>query len=403
MRLAQPLLTSYRNSMPAQNLQRKDKNKVYSHIYNTGVENRNLFNDEQDYEVFLGYLNDYLSAPADTESVKKVFTVKGRTFRGVPHQPKNYFNKVDLIAYNLMPDHFHLLVYQITKGSIEKLIRSLCTRYAIYYNKKYQRRGSLFAGPYKSVQIKNVSQLLYLTRYLHRELFKEKSVDKDLDHNGYSSYEEYLGVRKTSWIKPKVVLSYFEKSENDYFKGINGYKNFVEKYELKQKEKNMLEGIIIESKPEHLERTVLKPKQIKSFQEARADLVLETRPKILGFLTTATAVFVLLLFLGIRHIKISEAQTKISVNSIPSPTSQVSGIEDEKPKKILVIKINDESESVNIRQEPTTKSAKVGKAKDGDTFEFVSLNSGWYQVKLDDESIAFVSAGYAEIEGEENN
>ena len=68
-----------------------------------------------------------------------------------------------------------------------------------------------------------------------------------------------------------------------------------------------------------------------------------------------------------------------------------------------MLKINDGSKFVNIRQEPTTKSDKVGEAKDGDTFELVSKDLRWYQIKLDDESIAFVSEKYAEIEREGNN
>jgi putative transposase len=394
--------------MPVQKLQKIDKNKVYYHIYNKGVENKNLFNDNRDYDVFLDYLKDYLTAPPDPEKTKKSFSVNGRVFHGVPHQLKNYFNKVELIAYNLMPDHFHLVVNQKTRGSLEKLIRSLCTRYAIYYNKKYQRRGSLFSGPYKLVPIKDVSQLLHLTRYLHRESFKRNGDGKDANLNGHSSYEEYLGERETSWIKPKVVLSHFSKSKNDSFKEIGGYKNFVEKYELKQKEKEMLERIIIESEPEHLERRVLKPEESKSFQEVRKNPVIEPRSKIPEFIAAATVVFVLLFTLGIRNIRTSVIQTKLSKSSTPPPTSQISGLETEaedakpEPKKILVIKINDKSESVNLRQEPTTKSEKVGKAKDGDTFELVSKDSKWYQIKLADGSIAFVSARYAEIEGEEN-
>lgn len=193
--------------------------------------------------------------------------------------------------------------------------------------------------------------------------------------------------------------------------------------------------------PEILERRNLKVEETKSFKEVPTEPVSKPRSKIPEFTATATVVFVLLITLGVRNIKISEAQTKNSMTADlepavprlseaaisgpihlltkvrrflkPSPTpplsepvsGQVSGIEDEKPepKKILVIKINDESESVNVRKGPTTKSEKIGKAKDGDTFELVSQDSGWYQIKLDDGEIAFVSARYAEIEEGEIN
>src|SRR3989344_6029163 len=149
--------------MPAKNLLRVTEEGAYIHVFNKGVENRVIFTEPQDYEIFLGYLRDYLSMPSDPESKKKDFTVNGRTFRGTPHQPKNYFQKVELVAYCLMPNHFHLLLHQQTKASTERFIRSLCTRYSMYFNKKYKRMGALFEGPYKSVHIKVQLQLLHLT------------------------------------------------------------------------------------------------------------------------------------------------------------------------------------------------------------------------------------------------
>ena len=104
--------------MPAKHIKRIDKEGGYFHIFNKGVSGKLIFNNEQDYEVFLSYLQDYLTTPSQLTNYKKEFIVKGRTFQGVPHQPKNYFDKVHLIAYNLMPDHFHLLLHQITKESL---------------------------------------------------------------------------------------------------------------------------------------------------------------------------------------------------------------------------------------------------------------------------------------------
>ena len=229
--------------MPAKNPYRTDEKGIYSHVYNKGVEKRIIFNDDRDCEVFLGFLKDYLTAPQDPESIKKSFTVHGRIFRGTPHQPKNYFNRVELIAYSLMPDHFHLLLDQKTRGSLESFMRSLCTRYSMYFNKKYQHTGALFEGPYKSVQIEDDTRLLYLTRYIHHA-------------GGSSSYAEHLGTRETLWVKPKVVQSFFDKAKTDLFKWTHSYKDFVEKYELSQKEKELIEGVIFESETQHLERRV---------------------------------------------------------------------------------------------------------------------------------------------------
>lgn len=386
--------------MPAKSLYREAKQGIYSHIYNKGAEKIIIFNDEKDCEVFLGFLKDYLTVPQDPESIKKSFTVHGRIFRGTPHQPKNYFNKVELIVYSLMPDHFHLLLHQKTRDSLERFMRSLCTRYSMYYNKKYQHTGALFEGPYKSVQIKDESRLLHLTRFLHRS-------------PGYSSYPEYLGTRVTSWVKPKAVLSFFDN-------GKYSYKNFVEKYTLSQKGKELLEGITFESETQHLERrgdltrNVENPPETPTESSEKIHLGSNLKPlqRMPEFLAT-TVVFLLLVTLGIRNIMVfstkspnlSETSSVLSKTN-PSPTPTQSGptasvlsktekIKEIKPKIILTIKIDDApaSASVNIRQHPTTNSEKIGTARDGDTFEFVSMDSEWYEVKLATGS-GFISAEF---------
>lgn len=384
--------------MPAQNSQKADKNKAYSHVYNKGTEERNLFVDEEDYKVFLGYLKDYLTVPADPDSTKKTFTVNERTFRGIPHQPKNYFDKVELVAFSLCPGHFHLLINEKESGSLEKFLRSLSTRYAIYYNKKYKRTGSLFIGPYKSVKIKDSSELLHLTRYFHLEFLQAKGA-------AYSSYLEYTGEIVSSWVNPKVILS--------YFKGKNDYKNFVENYELKDEEKEVLERIIIESVPEELEKRDLELENA-SLKAGDSQPASEPRLKFPAFIAASALMFVLLLSLGIRNINTSVAKTKNAISSFPSPTPSptplasgddtstiVLGEEDLEYETMVVIKIDDGAESVNIRAEPSTKSEILGKAKDGETFEFVSEQKSWYKIKFNEETFAFVSKSYAQKERED--
>ena len=96
----------------------------------------------------------------------------------------------------------------------------------MYFNKKYDRVGSLFQGPYKAVLITEDNYLLHLSRYIHLN----PSEYKDRLASEYSSYADYLGLRKTRWIKPDVVLNFFNKPVAQEFIKINNYKDFVEKY-----------------------------------------------------------------------------------------------------------------------------------------------------------------------------
>lgn len=210
--------------MPAKNLIKISIENGYYHIYNRGVEKRIIFEDEQDYKVFLGYLKEYLSPPPKIEELMKSFTLQGTTFQGIPHINKNYFQKVELLAYCLMPNHFHLLIKQIKKDSMEGFMRSLATRYSMYFNKKYDRVGSLFQGIYKASMIDTDNYLLYLSRYIH---LNPAEYTRNLV-SAYSSYGDYLELRKTSWVKTNEILAFFGKANTNIFKNIDSYKKYVE-------------------------------------------------------------------------------------------------------------------------------------------------------------------------------
>ncbi|MBU0569276.1 transposase [Patescibacteria group bacterium] len=210
--------------MPSKNIVKIYAKDNYYHVYNRGVEKRNIFEDEQDYKVFLGYLKQQLSHPPDPDKLLKNFTLQGETFKGIPRQPKNFNSEIDLVAYSLMPNHFHFLLFQHSSDSMKKFMQSLLTRFSMYFNKRYERVGKLFQGTYKAVLVKDDSYLLHLSRYIHLNP-SENHADPT---KAYSSYGEYLGLRKTKWIKPDIVLNFFNKKTILELDKINSYKDFVE-------------------------------------------------------------------------------------------------------------------------------------------------------------------------------
>ena len=354
--------------MTAQNNQVTESDPLYFHVYRELAQEA-IFIDDQDFQVFINFLKDYFSDTTDPESVKKTFTIRGRTFQGIPHQPQNFFNQIELLAYKLESNRFDLLIKQIVPGTLEKLIRALSTRYAIYFNKKHHRTGTLFKDSYKSHQIKDLSSLLHLTRDFHGNFSNEDGVPH------YSSYPEYLGQRETMWIKSQVVLS---------IEGVSDYKSFVEG------------GKSEKSTKEHTSLPKPKPRI----------------PEII----LATLILILFSSYGVKKIQTSTSPTT-PIQTLTTPSNnRVLGDEEKatenenpKPKQveeekvIVVIKINDNSENVNIRQSPSISSPIIGKAKKDDGFEFVSVNSGWYQIKLIDGSTGYISARYAETVKEDNN
>ncbi|MBU0569931.1 transposase [Patescibacteria group bacterium] len=211
--------------MPTKNSIKTYVKNGYYHIYNRGVEKRTIFEDTEDHKVFLKYLKEYLSPPPNPEKLKVEFTLQGTTFKGIPRQHKNFSKDIILCAFCLMTNHFHLLLKQKSKYSIHEFMKSLGTRYAMYFNKKNTRVGQLFQGRYKAVLITKDEYLLHLSRYIH---LNPQEYTNDLT-KAYSSYADYLGLRKTKWVKTDFILSYFNNSVIKELKKVNDYKNFVEK------------------------------------------------------------------------------------------------------------------------------------------------------------------------------
>ncbi|MDO8638009.1 MAG: transposase, partial [Candidatus Daviesbacteria bacterium] len=131
-----------------------------------------------------------------------------------------------LLAYCLMPNHFHFFIKQKSALSIDKFMNSLGTRYTKYFNAKYERVGSLYQGVYKAVLVDEENQFVYLSKYIHKQALTLPS--QAWEPRQPSSYSEYLGQRKTDWVHPEEVLSYFSKDNFSlsYFSFVQENDNF---------------------------------------------------------------------------------------------------------------------------------------------------------------------------------
>lgn len=209
--------------MPAKNSIKEFVENSYYHIYNRGVEKRQIFMDEKDYVVFLSYLKDYLLPKNDLNLREELINTNSspeqKAYAMKMLKMNNFSDTIELLAYCLMPNHFHLLIKQSLPTSIDSLMNSLCTRYSMYFNRRHKRVGHLFQGTYKAVLVRSEAQLLHLSRYIHKNPFL-KGVP--LQSYAYSSYGDYLGKKDTQWIKPLDIMNYFANSEH------NSYENFVE-------------------------------------------------------------------------------------------------------------------------------------------------------------------------------
>ncbi len=203
----------------------------YYHIYNRGVEKRPIFHDEQDYAIFLSYLKTYL-LPKDEKLLKEIISNPNAGWREKDQALKllrlnNFDGEIALLAYSLMPNHFHFLIKQRSEMAIDKFMNSLALRYTMFFNKKYDRVGHLYQSQYKAVLVDSDEQLLYLTSYIHRNPLTKSLASQDNVLRSClsqpSSLPEYLGQRKTEWVHPEDILTYFSKKNPQL-----DYESFIE-------------------------------------------------------------------------------------------------------------------------------------------------------------------------------
>lgn len=201
--------------MPGRNVYKSHLPDSYYHVYSRGVNKQPIFLEEQDYAVFLNLFKRYLSKEPSKDS-------KGREY-------PNYHGQVELLAYCLMPNHVHALIYQHDKKAMMLLFKAIMTTYVMYFNKKYKRVGPAFQSRYKASQIMNDTYLLHISRYIHLN-------PKNYQKWPYSSLPYYLSRQTADWVKPKRIMELFDdrKEYQEFVADYEGHKEALEeiKYEL---------------------------------------------------------------------------------------------------------------------------------------------------------------------------
>ena len=205
-------------------------NEIY-HVYNRGVEGRNVFSDKVDYLRFIHNLFEFNdTAPAGKFSVKSEAKP--------PTMSREIL--VDILAYCLMPNHFHLMLREQNENGISKFMQKLGTGYTVYFNQKHERSGVLFQGVYKSVRITEDIHFQYLPFYIHLNPldllypdWREGTVENTtkalqfLENYRWSSYLDYMGKKNfPSVINNSIlteVLSKPDDQKNNMMEWIRRY------------------------------------------------------------------------------------------------------------------------------------------------------------------------------------
>ena len=175
----------------------------YYHVFNRGNNRQAIFLERENYLFFLRRMREFLVGGAETSEVLKTSDVW-----------------TQVIAYCLMPNHYHLLV-RPQDDNFSRRMQRLSISYTKAINKRYHRVGALFQGQFQAVHVDSNEYLLHLSRYLHLNPVIAGLVKRPEDWE-FSSYRDYIGLRQGSLPTPEVVLGQFESPHE--------YQEFVEAY-----------------------------------------------------------------------------------------------------------------------------------------------------------------------------
>jgi REP element-mobilizing transposase RayT len=136
------------------------------HIYNRGASREDIFRNTENYDFLLRCLR-----------------------KGVIE------NQVAVLAYCLMPNHYHFLFRQDGAKPIGGLMQSVFNSYTKAFNHLFERTGTLFEAPFKAIVVEKYEYLLHLCRYIHRNPVDAGLVSHPADWV-YSNYREWVGKRR---------------------------------------------------------------------------------------------------------------------------------------------------------------------------------------------------------------
>ena len=171
-------------------------NGEYYHIFNRGVEKRPTFTTKYEFLRAVDSINFYRFGNLPIRYSKYLSLDKNKKAEFL----KNLNDKelqVEIVAYCLMGNHFHLLLKQLKENGIVKFMAKFTNSYTKYFNTKHERVGPLFQGVFKAVHIESDEQLLHLSRYVHLNPVTNFKIKADeLGSYQWSSYPQYLGYNK---------------------------------------------------------------------------------------------------------------------------------------------------------------------------------------------------------------
>ena len=195
-------------------------NQIY-HVLNRGISLQPTFITKRNFQRALEVMRYYQNEKQPLRYSQFLSLSNERRMQILEDLAREKQYLVEIIAYCLMPNHFHFILNQLIDNGISKFLSNFTNSYTRYFNTKNKRSGPLFQGKFKAVMVESDEQLLHLSRYIHLNPYSSHLIRNatEIEVYPYSSFREYIGREETNFCNKKPVL--------DSFKDINSYKKFV--------------------------------------------------------------------------------------------------------------------------------------------------------------------------------
>lgn len=209
---------------------KKDKIKEFAigehyHIYNRGVDKRDVYMSKNDYERFLQCMIEF-------NVVEPIGSIYENSFiKNNKKSSKNQLGRptsklVDIVCYCLNSNHYHFILRQVADNGISEFMKRLGGGYTKYFNNKYKRSGSLFQGGFKHIHIDSNEYLLHLSAYvnLNFKVHQLVPLGRPTSKLVMSSWNQYIGEdfnNESNVVCEKDIIL-------GQFGNINEYKKFAE-------------------------------------------------------------------------------------------------------------------------------------------------------------------------------
>jgi REP element-mobilizing transposase RayT len=185
----------------------------YYHIYNRGVDKRDIFSEKMDVDRFIESINEF----NQIDIIGSLINL--RKFKKIQKGPKALSGEplVAIVNYCLNPNHFHFVLKQIEDGGISKFMQKLQSGYTSYFNIKNSRSGSLLQGTFKAQHMGNENYFNKIIGYVNKN-YQIHNIPEDKKDLVFASDYEYENNNF------KIVSKLEGERILEIFGGVNGFK-----------------------------------------------------------------------------------------------------------------------------------------------------------------------------------